>query len=116
MSAVRGRVYASGTVALSGRVVRCARGYKAQYARIQSPLVLEADCQGSNNLVVCPNDVTRIDLPSGPFRSFYGWCGQGDHRSEDEDGGSTVDAGVWMRAAVKDLSGRYGVEVISWKE
>lgn len=40
-STVYGRVHASGSVALSGRVIECDYGYKAQYATLISPIVLE---------------------------------------------------------------------------
>lgn len=113
---VRGRVRATGTVSLTGRVVRCERGYKAQYASIQSPVIIEANCSHLHG--TCTNPVTTLALPEGHVRSVYGHCGE--HGVEFmSDPPVVVDAALWMEQACRELEARYpGVEFIyvDWNE
>lgn len=101
---LRGRVHASGTVALTGRVIRCSMGFKAEHAEIQSPVVLDVDCA---NREACDNDVTVVDLQAYEAK---GYCA--DHTPVE---GAVVEAGMYMRNTVTQLEARYpGVEFMSW--
>ena len=101
---LRGRVHASGTVALTGRVIRCEMGFKSERAEIQSPVVLDVDCASWEP---CDNDVAVVDLQTEEGRGF---CA--DHVPSV---GAVVEAGMYMRNAVTRLQARYpGIEFLSW--
>jgi hypothetical protein len=91
---VAGVVHASGSVALTGRVIRCTLGFKAEHATIQSPVVLGAYCGSSQ---ACLEDVVAVDTQPGRVR---GWCAE-----HAPDG--TVDAAAWFQNAVYELEQRY---------
>lgn len=102
----RGVVSASGSVQMFGRVIVCKLGYKAEHATIDSPVVIEAAC-----LLNCRNRPTRIQLPL-PESKYYAWCDT--HRPNYVEHVATVEADVWLRYAVAELSERYPtVEFIS---
>lgn len=106
--AVGGRVHATGDVALSGRVIKCEKGYKAQYAEIVPPVFLDVSCCFHNS--ECTNDVSRIALPENYVAHYFGYC------SEHADNEAPlVDADVWMTEAARELSDRYGFEVLHWR-
>lgn len=114
-SMVRGRVRATGMVALSGRIIQCERGYKASQADIQSPLVLEVDCEGGGHR--CDEPVVKIMLgKQNSIRDFYGACRE---HSEGEWFGEPpvmVEAAVWLRNAGRSLKQRYRLDVLNWLE
>lgn len=100
---VYGRLHASGTVALSGRIIECEFGYKAQYATIQSPVILEVDCY----IRGCDGDVVRIGTKDD--QTLTGHCAE-----HDIDG--TVQIDVFLAETIRQLSARYDeIEFISWK-
>lgn len=111
---VKGRVRATGTVALSGRVIRCQRGFKGQYATIQSPVVVEVNCSYLHG--TCNEPVVTLALPDGNVRDVYGHCAE--HRlALTDDLPPLVDAAIWMREACRILEARYpGVEMLNWME
>lgn len=99
---VYGRVHASGSVLLTGRVIRCTMGFKAEHAEVMSPVVLNAHCSAG---LACEGDVVRVDLQSDHAR---GWC-------ENHSPRVGVDAGQYMRNTAAQLEARYpGVEFLSW--
>jgi hypothetical protein len=101
---VAGLVHASGTVALTGRVIRCTLGFKAEHATIQSPVVLDVDCGWTPT---CEADVTRVEVLAGGIR---GWCDEHTPRQ-----GAVIEAVSFFREAVRQLSARYQpCEFISW--
>jgi hypothetical protein len=104
-TAKQGKVSASGTIAMWGRIIQCERGYKAQYAEIQSPLVLDMSCVKG-----CERPVTGIALPGHSQLTFSSHC--------DEHAGAAavtvVDATIWLKGASDALSRRYGMEVLTW--
>lgn len=103
-----GRVIATGTVAMWGRIIKCTRGYKAQHVRIQSPITIDMTCYGG-----CENDVQRVELPvlGGSYGS---WCWT-DHKPSGLDV-VTIEADIWLKEAKRELEDRYeGVEVLTWR-
>ncbi len=104
--AKQGKVSASGTIAMWGRIIQCERGYKAQYAEIQEPLVLDMSCiQG------CGERPIRIALPNHPQIVFSAYCGLHAKTANSE---VTIQAGIWLREASARLSRRYGLEFLTW--
>jgi hypothetical protein len=101
---VRGQVHASGSVALTGRVIRCTMGYKAEHAEIQSPVVLDVTCAASEK---CLLDVVTVDLQADRAR---GWCG-----IHAPGVGALVEVSAYMRNACQQLEQKYGIEVIAWQ-
>ena len=100
------RVYASGSVALTGRVLRCEMGFKSEWAEILSPVVLNVACAASGD---CLEDVTQVDLQSNYAR---GWCAQ-----HAPGVGVIVEAAQYMKETARQLEARYeGIEFISWFE
>lgn len=91
---------ASGSILMSGRIVVCTHGYKAQHVAIESPVVVAAECQGS-----CGVRPTRIELPR-PGGQYAAWCDTHAPERWNYDR-VTVDADVWLRHAVEELSERY---------
>ena len=98
---IAGLVHASGTVALTGRVIRCTLGYKAEHAEIQAPVVLEVNCIAST---ACPEPVVKVDVQKEYAR---GWCA--DHAPKD-----VLDASQFMAEAVRQLSAHYQLAFLSW--
>lgn len=106
---VRGRVRATGTVLLSGRIIVCKYGYKAQYAVIESPVVVDAGCKEKG----CIRPVAHIQAP-GASTDF--WCHCDTHLPEREDT-VLLDVGPWMEQTLEDLHGRYpDVDFLTWME
>lgn len=101
---VFGKVHAWGSVALTGRVIKCSMGMKAEHAEIMSPVVLDVGCAASKE---CENPVAKVDLQVDYAR---GWCA--DHAPQV---GALVDAKPYFREAARQLSKRYpGVEFTSF--
>lgn len=101
----RGCVSASGSISMSGRIVVCTKGYKAQHASIDSPVLVDVACQRG-----CDNEPARVSIGGG-WQTYASWCE--DHAPSIMDE-VTVDAKVWLRHAVAELSARYpNVEFIS---
>jgi hypothetical protein len=97
---------ASGSILMSGRVIVCQKGYKAEHARIESPVLIDVACQKD-----CDVRPTRVELPQ-PWTSYAAWCPE--HDPPGHPGFVSVDADVWLRHAVTDLNERYpNVEFIS---
>lgn len=108
----RGRVHASGSVALSGRIIRCDAGFKAEHATVQSPVVLDVEYSGFHS---CTEDVVAIQFQENrPM--FFGLCPtHAKLESELPEPAPMVDAGIWMREACRSLEARYrNIEFISW--
>lgn len=103
----KGRVCASGTIAMWGRIIQCERGYKAQFAEIQSPLVLDVSCIGD-----CERAPIRIALPDHPRSVFTAYCA--DHLDSARER-VTVQTDVWLREVSGSLSQRYDLEVLTWR-
>lgn len=89
---VRGKLRASGSILMSGRVIRCARGFKAEHARIQSPVVLEVDCRGGR----CDEPVTHLI----PGDEWQGVCAE---HPENE----MVEAEPALREVTRQLESGY---------
>lgn len=101
---IYGKVHASGTVALRGRVLKCSMGYKAEYAELQSPIIVDVGCAASKS---CESDVATVDLQVDYAR---GWCA--DHAPKE---GALVTARTYMREVCRQLAARYApVEFASW--
>lgn len=99
-SLVRGRVRATGTIAMHGRIIRCERGFKAEHAVMQSPVILEGDCF----ITGCTEMVTRVEPVAREWHSF---C------SEHSVTENLLSVEVWAREAVRQLTVRYpGIEFI----
>lgn len=92
----RGRVFATGRVALTGRVIRCTMGFKAEHAEILSPVVLKVSCASNPS---CKNPVVTIDLQVADAR---GWCAQ-----HEPGVGACVEVSAYMRETARQLSARY---------
>lgn len=104
---VHGRVRATGTVQMSGRIIVCDYGYKAQHAAIESPVVVDADCLGKE----CGNPVTGVVSAGWDF-----WCHCPDHPPTRSDA-VLLEFGPWMKQTLTELRARYpGVEFLSWME
>jgi hypothetical protein len=97
---------ASGSILMSGRVVVCEKGFKAEHARIESPVFVDVACEDG-----CDLRPTRVELPQ-PWKSYTAWCPE--HEPPMHVGFVSVDADVWLRHAVDDLNARYPtIEFIS---
>ncbi len=102
-----GRVSATGTINMWGRIIVCERGYKAQHVSIQDPVVLEVSCQKG-----CDNPVTRVELPYMRVSHYPAYCDE--HRPGHSSPVVTVEAGIWLREACRELSDRYDIEFLTW--
>jgi hypothetical protein len=107
-------VHATGQVSMTGRVVRCEKGYKAQRAQVLSPILIEAGCASRPINDYCTNEVTGIILPSNSAFTHKAVCAE--HRDGIPPDQVIVEAGVWMREVRSALAERYGVEVLSFIE
>ena len=103
----RGRVYASGTIAMWGRIIECQRGYKAQYAQIQSPIVLDLSCVNG-----CTNPPSKVALPDHQWSVFNAYCTEHAVAASQT---VKIQYDVWLGEARKRLSQRYQLEVLTWK-
>jgi hypothetical protein len=111
------KVHATGQVQMTGRVIRCEKGYKAGAAEIVSPVLIEAPCRSTENGRYCTNGVTGIVLPRNNGITFSGVCD--NHRVEPYRSITDVviDASVWMREVRKAMKKRYpGIEFLSFIE
>ena len=91
------KVSAHGTILMSGRIIVCEMGYKAEHVEIESPIFVSANCQ-----VNCGNPPSKVTLPN-VHQSYPTWCDE--HAPNMEL--ATVDVDIWLRHAVDDLSARY---------
>lgn len=103
---VSGKLRASGTIAMSGRIIRCTAGFKAQFATIQPPVVLDVDCFEERD---CENDVDVVHYDP-QVRQWFGYC-----TPHVPEGGGFVDATELMGHAADVLSESLGVEVLSFR-
>ena len=107
----RGRVSATGTIAMWGRIIVCQKGYKAQHVQIETPVVLEVSCRTG-----CDNPATRIELPSYSQYIYHAYCDEHQPPIYD-DPAVTVEAGLWLKEACKELSERYEpIEFLNWSD
>lgn len=108
---VKGLVRAYGEISMTGRVVKCTNGWKAQKAEILSPVILDAACRYLENDVWCSDGVTRICLPTNGRIEFPGVCTRHFELVEEP----SLEAGIWMAEAIRALSARYpGVQFDSF--
>lgn len=107
---VQRKIHATGQVALSGRMIRCQKGFKAGQVEIVSPLLIETPCRTA----MCTNGVRGIVLPAGSQLSFEGVCAEHAVGIKDR---ILVKADLWMREARRVLSEKYpSVEFLSFLE
>ena len=106
--AIGGKVFASGEVALSGRVIKCSRGFKAERAEILSPIYLDATCMKHANR--CPQPIEFIAPPEKGITHYHAYCDE--HRDDELP---LIDADVWFPEAARQLSDRYDLEVLHWR-
>ena len=107
----RAKVSATGTVAMWGRIIVCQKGYKAEHVQIESPVVLELSCQ-----IGCDNLVTRVELPAFSQWAYTTYCDEHKPPNHD-DPAVTVEAGIWLKEACKELSTRYeNIEFLNWSD
>ena len=104
----KAQVSATGTVSLYGRVVVCERGYKGQYAALQEPIILEAECMAQ-----CEKPPSRVHIPSRHLYRYFVSCDE-HFRAMDTSEEVTVQVGPWLKLAAEELSERYDVEFLSW--
>lgn len=102
----RGRVSASGTIAMWGRIIQCERGYKAQHALIQDPIVLDLSCVKD-----CERDPVSVAIPDSPQSVFSAYC---DVHVETVTTHPIVRADIWLGEVSERLSQRYELEVLTW--
>jgi hypothetical protein len=105
----RGSVTASGSIAMTGRVIRCERGFKAQHATVEGPVVLEVSC-----MYTCDSPPTVVQIPDSTRHSYWTVCDVHKTAEPYDMPMVTVDVSAWLREACRELSERYGVEVLSW--
>ena len=105
-TAKRAKVSASGTIAMWGRIIQCERGYKAQYAEIQEPVVLDLTC-----IAGCESQPVRVALPELSQVAYPTYCEEHLKTSQEF---VTIHAGLWLREVCERLSERYGVEFLTW--
>jgi hypothetical protein len=108
-----GHPLVAGWVDLWGRIIRCQRGYRAEQARIRSPLTLYMTC----SVRVKPHDWRDVGLCPNPARvvaerlDARGWCMEDTH-TPDALHHPLQDAGAWVDMWVPRLEQRYDTEVI----
>ena len=102
-----GRVSATGTIEMWGRIIVCSRGYKAQHVSIQGPVVLEVSCE-----MGCDNPATQVELPHMSVSHYPAYCDE--HQPDHSTPVVTVEAGIWLREACRELSDRYNIEFLNW--
>ena len=102
----RARVSASGSILMWGKIIQCERGFKAEHARIQSPVVLEISCR-----LGCDTEPERVEL-AAPHAPYWSYCPTDANEHAET---VTVDAGVWLKEAARELSDRYRLEVLTWE-
>lgn len=93
-SHVRGRVRAHGEVALTGRLIVCQAGYKAQFAQILSPVFVDVDCKKQE----CMNPVRHLRPTSQ--EEFWGLC-------DDHDEENSIPAGPTLTGVLEGLAADY---------
>lgn len=89
-----------------GRIIQCERGYKAQYAQIQEPLVLDLTCVAG-----CDQPPVRVGLPNHPQMVFSAFCYEHARTAEHS---VLIENTIWLRDVKDGLSRRYGLEFLSW--
>lgn len=107
MNLTRAAVAASGSILMSGRIIICEAGFKAEAAEIESPVVVEVDCKRN-----CGNPAEFVHVPSKPYQTFPAWCSE--HAPTGSAGPAQgVEVSPWMRDLVDGLHAHYGLEFIS---
>jgi hypothetical protein len=101
-------VSATGTVALSGRIIICEKGFKAQHAEIVSSVVLDVSCIWSVGKKRCMADVAYVDVATPEY--LRAWC------PEHGEGPYLQDSREWLGHACDLLAERYsGVDFLTWQ-
>lgn len=103
----RGKVSVFGTIEMSGRIIICERGYKAQHASIVSGF-FEVSCAKGG----CVNPVVVVQ-PRKPFDPVLCWC---TAHEPSVDPVVVVDADLWLREAAKHLTAAYDTKFFYWGE
>lgn len=108
-------VRASGTVALSGQIIECDAGYKAEYATIQSPVVLETPyCREPK----CRKEAEWIGVDrttTVPVPHMVGYCDSHRFLPKNDGRASSQPVQFWMAGAIVQLEAAYpGIEFLSW--
>lgn len=112
----RGKVSATGTVALSGRVIICEKGYKAQHAEIISSVILDVSCW----LKECVADAKYVQHRRAETDGhkmvagfLLGACGE---HVETREGVLVKDSKHWLGEACNGLAERYPtIEFLTWQ-
>lgn len=99
----RGSVHASGSILMSGRIIICERGYKAEKALIEAPVIIEAACMWG-----CEETPAWITPPKFSERTFAVDCAT--HVIDETD---AIPVDTWLRECVRQLTNRYGFPFIS---
>jgi hypothetical protein len=102
-----GMVSASGTIAMWGRIIQCEKGYKAQHAEVQDPVVLDLSCVAG-----CEQEPSRIALPDRSQTPHHALCDEHVRTAEHQ---VTVEATMWLDQACSQLSKRYRLDFLSWR-
>lgn len=102
-----GKVAVFGTIEMSGRIIICERGYKAQHARIVSGY-FEVSCAKGG----CVNPVVVVQ-PRGVGETVLCWC---TAHEPVTDQNPVVDADLWLREAARLLAAGYDTRFFYWDE
>jgi hypothetical protein len=103
-----GRPLVYGHVEMWGRIIRCDRGYRAEWARILSPLVLSLTCTIRDDPISYMSKAwCRQPVYALHRAELAGWCEE--HQPAITDG--LTDPDDWLSWAVPALENRYGVEI-----
>jgi hypothetical protein len=116
-SSIRGGVHATGTIVLYGKVIVCEKGYKAQYAQIQSPVIIEAQCsqrvKDGGLTRPCEAPISRL-LPQ-PGGAYKAYCHPHLSFLGAEDSKDLIPAKPWLKVACRELSGQYpNIDFLTW--
>lgn len=95
------KIHATGQVALSGRIIRCQKGYKAGVAAMISPLMIETPCRVAG----CVDGIRGIILPAGSQLTFEGVCAT--HVVDVTPSSVIVKADQWILNARRVLESKY---------
>lgn len=119
-----GHISATGTIQMYGRIIRCQKGYKSQYARIMSPVILETVCNGDVHHAIkqCPNPPVYALPPGYRFANYRltdTVCA--DHipmavKAHDKGGKDLLfDLRTQLTEVKRQLEIKYeGIEFLSW--
>lgn len=99
---VRGRVAAFGPVNMSGRIIECDLGYKAQHVTLGDLIQVHVMCQRG-----CDNEPTRI-LKTRVLQATCDW-----HAAESDE---YIDADMFLPELVRQLEAKYETRFMLSKE